>query len=70
MGDSNHIVMGALTANTLNNEVLPAFCSPTIVTSISVALPLQKSEIRNQHISARFLVITAPAYQNKPNSQS
>lgn len=29
---------GTLTARTLNNDVLPAFCKPTMVTSISIAL--------------------------------
>jgi hypothetical protein len=32
---------GMLTANTLNNEVLPAFWSPIIVISISVALSIE-----------------------------
>ena len=32
---------GTLTANTLNNEVLPAFCKPIIVISISVALSIK-----------------------------
>lgn len=31
-----------LTARTLNNEVFPAFCRPTMVTSISIALELQR----------------------------
>jgi len=32
-----------LTANTRNSEVLPAFCNPIIVMSISVALFIAKS---------------------------
>jgi hypothetical protein len=45
--------IAALTAKTRNNDVLPAFCSPIIVMSISVALhPAkgQKSVKRKHHI--------------------
>ena len=40
---------GCLTARTLNNEVLPAFCRPIIVISISVALP--SGDLGQHHIA-------------------
>jgi hypothetical protein len=37
-----------LTARTRSNDVLPAFCSPIIVTSISVTLPTSISTTSNR----------------------
>ena len=38
----------SLTASTLTNEVFPAFCKPTIVTSISVAQKTHSNQSHNQ----------------------
>jgi hypothetical protein len=38
-----------LTARTLNNEVLPAFCKPIIVISISVALQQKQETMVSKH---------------------
>jgi len=39
----------ALTAKTLSNEVLPAFCKPIIVISISVALRQKEENEVSKH---------------------
>jgi hypothetical protein len=49
------MVLGSLTARTLNNEVLPAFCRPIIVISISVALLSGDSGQHHGSVAAREL---------------
>jgi hypothetical protein len=45
----------ALTAKTRNNDVLPAFCRPSMVMSISVDLKVEVSDLLHQ--LSRFLSV-------------
>lgn len=54
-------MMGILTDNTLSKDVLPAFWSPIMVTSISVALSISVSALMRYRLAelAHLGVVTA-----------
>lgn len=67
-----------LTANTLSNDVLPAFCKPTRVTSISMALSLLVSMAMRRHLEVEVALARSAkpfgweisTHQNVRSSQS
>jgi hypothetical protein len=51
-----------LTANTLSSEVLPAFWSPIMVISISVALSRKSCQLYRQHIRRQLRCLSCAVY--------